>query len=812
MNSRMILRTLRPALVAVAAAAFSACHSDDISPFGSNPAAPDMTVRLEASSSRATVGSTVAVAVAAETPVVLGDLQGTLRFNPGALRYVGQAPEGRTMVMVNSSRAGQGELRLASLNVETGLSRRTATLVFQVVKPGYTDGLKYQFETGGDKGTTMTFTKVQTATVVADAADLVVPNSPRLMTMEDWNSTLYPDLVAAELAERRVKTNSPGQYLQDLKYGNANLSAEQPGCGAVAGSSVNSLDASYVANVAVGNINVLRDTSGTQVRDGVIAGNVFPFATAPAIPGVEANGSRRIDSQDAAAIANEAVGNARPVVCDPIPGRSALPTLRDSITTNITTNTTWDNTQVHVLGGFIRVTNNATLTIGAGTRIEGNSANNPAGLLIERGAKIVAVGNVNEPIVFSCNSAVKFKGCWAGLIIAGKAPINTNLANTTNTSPDGGCLETPFEGTSGPTSFIYGGCTQNDSSGALKYVRVEYGGFVFVANKELNNLTLAGVGSRTVIDFVQAHGGKDDGLEIFGGTVNIKHYIGTANQDDSYDLSSGWAGNGQFIIIQHDSIDSDKGMEIDNTEQAATYGDDTPCAAGAPDPVTGDILCGNPSTLRPRTRSTTFNVTMIGRKDVSGTILAQSGNACSGPAINSSTPRFAGGDVSCGAIHNRRGARPTISNIVAEGWRYLMDLDDDATGDGTDFTALLKVGPINWNNTFRLDEPDLESAALAAPYAAGSIEDDYFTDAVRNPNNSASAAEMLRDPYNVMFPDFRPVSAAAVAGGATPPTSADNFFDLTATYKGAVAPDGFGLSSIPWYAGWTRPWADPVNP
>lgn len=813
MHPRIILRSLRPALVVAAAAAFSACHSDELNPLGSNTPGADLTIGFELSSSRAAVGSNVAVAVVAESPVTLGDLQGVVRYNASALSYVGQAVEGRTLVTINSSRAPQGELRIASLNVETGLPRRTATLVFKVVKSGYADGFRYTFETAGDKGTTMTFAKARLATATAEVADLAVPDSPKIMSMADWNSALYPELVAEA---NHVRVNSPGQYLQDLKYGNANLSPESPSCGAVGGSSVNSLDASYIANVAVGNINVLRDTSGTQVRDGVIAGNVFPFPSgSQPIPGVEANGTRRIDSQDAAAIANEAVGNLRPVVCDPIPGRSALPTLRDSVIANITTNTTWDNTQVHVLGGFIRVNNNATLTILPGTRIEGNTANNPAGLLIERGAKIVAVGNVNEPIVFTCNAVTKFKGCWAGLLIAGRAPINTNLAGTTNTSPDGGCLETPFEGTTATAElFLYGGCTQNDSSGALKYVRVEYGGFVFTANKELNNLTLAGVGSRTVIDYVQAHAGKDDGLEIFGGSVDVKHYIGTANQDDSYDLSSGWTGRGQFIIIQHDSIDSDKGMEIDNTEAVATYGDDVPCVPGAPDPVTGDIRCTNASTLRPRTRSQTYNVTMIGRKDVSGTLVAQSGNPCSGAAVNSSTPRFAGGDVSCGAIHLRRGARPDIINVVAEGWRYLLDLDDAATALGdspSDFTTALHISGVNWNNIFRLDEPDTET--LFGPYTptpGGSIEDDYLADAVRNAANAAAASEMLRDPYNVMYPDFRPVSSAAVSGGLTPPS--DGFFDVTATYKGAVAPDGFGLSSIPWYAGWTRPWTDAVTP
>ncbi len=810
MNSRIILRSLRPALVVAAAAAFSACHSDEISPLGSNPAAANLTVGFEVSSSRAAIGSNVAVAVVAESPLVLGDLQGTFRFNPSALRYVGQSPEGRTLVTVNSSRAALGELRMSSINVETGLPRRTATLVFQVTRSGYTDGFRYQFETAGDKGTTLTIARAALATAVAEAADLAVPSQPKIMTMADWNNALYPEIVAAE---SRVKINSPGQYLQDLKYGNANLSAEQAACGAVAGSSVNSVDASYIANVAVGNINVLRDTVGTQVRDGVIAGNVFPFpsATQP-IPGIEANGTRRIDSQDAAAVANVAVGNARPVVCTPIPGRAALPTVRDSITANITVNTTWDNTQVHVLSGFIRVLPPAVLTIGAGTRIEGNTASNPSGLLIERGAKIIAVGTVLEPIVFSCNSAVKFKGCWAGLLLAGKAPINDDGGTSTATSADGGCLETPFEGTPGtPEAFIYGGCTSHDNSGKLMYVRVEYGGFIFTANKELNNLTLCGVGDSTQIDFIQAHGGKDDGLEFFGGTVNVKHYIGTANQDDTFDYGGGWTGNAQFIIAQHDSIDSDKGMEMDNTGQAATYAEDTPCA---PDASAAGICTTIPA--RPRSRGQIYNLTLIGRKDVSGTIAATSANPCSGPLLNTTTPRFAGGDVSCGAIHLRRGSRPDISNLVVEGWRYLLDLDDAETALGdspADFTTALNVRAVVYNNIFRLDEPDVET--LFGPYTpvpGGSIEALYLTDPVRNPLNVASATEVLRDPYNVLYPDFRPVSAAAVAGAITPPASPAGFFDQTATYKGAVAPDGFGLSSIPWYAGWTRAWTDATNP
>jgi hypothetical protein len=805
MNSRMILRTLRPAVAVVAVAAFSACSRDDITPLGGNPTTPDLAIGFEVSSARAKVGEQVAVTVRADALEPLGALQGYVRFDPSVLEYVGQAPEGRTMVMVNSSRAAQGELRVASLNVETGLPPRTGTLVFEVKKPDYSRSLRYSFETAGDKKATKAFTNVRLTGTVLDVADLAVPEHARPMSLADWNQLLYP---AAVEAAHRLKPATAGQYLLNLRYGNADLSAEGPPGGTTAPcTSVNVLDASYIANAAVGNINILHDTiigGINRPRDGVVAANVFPNSSP--VPGVEANGTRRLDVLDASAVANAAVGNQRPPVCTNIPGREALPTARDSITANITADATWDNTQVHVLDGFIRVRPPATLTIMPGTRIEGNSNNNPSGLLIERGAKIVAVGNSNQPIVFTCNSPTKFKGCWAGLILTGFAPINTNQAATTATSSDGGCLETPFEGVSGTAfDFSFGGCTANDSSGALKYVRVEYGGFVFTANKEINNLTLAGVGSRTVIDFVQAHAGKDDGLELFGGTVNVRHYLATANQDDSYDFASGWTGNAQFLIIQHDSIDSDKGFEIDNTETGAMT-DDTPC-----NPDGSGICTTRPAA--PRTRGTIFNVTMIGRQFPTS-LAATSSNPCTGGTFNTSTPRFAGGDVSCGAIHLRRGARPTLSNIVAEGWRYLLDLDDGVTALGdspADFTTVLKVGPIAYNNIFRLDEPDAETGfGPYTPTPGGSIEDDYLTDATRSPLNQASATEMLRDPYNVMTPDFRPLSAAAVGSGDTPPSN--GFFDVSATYKGAVAPDGFGLASIPWYAGWTRGWADGTNP
>src|SRR5262245_7460806 len=197
MHPRTLLRSLRPALVAVAAAAFSACQSDNPAPLDGNPINADLSIGLDVSSRSVKAGSQVAVAVHAYSPEALGALQGFLRYDPGSLRYVGQAPEGRTMVMLNSNRAAQGELRVLSLNVETGLPARTGTLVFEVLKPDYASSLRYEFETAGDQKATKAITKYSVARGVLEAPDLVVPEHAVPMTVADWNQLLYPAEYAA---------------------------------------------------------------------------------------------------------------------------------------------------------------------------------------------------------------------------------------------------------------------------------------------------------------------------------------------------------------------------------------------------------------------------------------------------------------------------------------------------------------------------------------------------------------------------------------------------------------------------------------
>src|SRR5207253_40977 len=141
-------------------------------------------------------------------------------------------------------------------------------------------------------------------------------------------------------------------------------------------------------------------------------------------------------------------------------------------------------------------------------------------LVIARGSKIMAAGTAAKPIVFTSNQAdgQKTQGFWGGLLVLGAAPINVNKLS--NPASD----EATFEAfTTAQPEGKFGGTNAADNSGVMKYIRIEFGGFNFVADREFNNLTLCGVGSGTTVDFIQVHRGSDDGVEFFGGTVNVKH-------------------------------------------------------------------------------------------------------------------------------------------------------------------------------------------------------------------------------------------------------------------------------------------------
>ncbi|MCW5907832.1 MAG: PKD domain-containing protein [Chitinophagales bacterium] len=289
-----------------------------------------------------------------------------------------------------------------------------------------------------------------------------------------------------------------------------------------------------------------------------------------------------------------------------------------NVTSDITTNTTWTNDNIYVLFGEILVKNNATLTIQAGTIIKGNSAT-VSRLVITTTGKINAQGTATQPIVFTSEKPVgqRSRGDWAGIAILGSAPCNFKDANN---NPIQGRLEC---GTT--TDYDFGGSNADDSSGVMRYVRIEYAGYVCGTNTELNSLTLGGVGRKTVIEHVQVSYGQDDGFEFFGGTVGGKGLISFASRDDDFDTDNGWSGSIQYgLIIRVDTIadqgDISNAFESDNDAGGSA---NTPITAGVfsnvtvigPAPTTTSIYdskYGWGGRLRRNTSISIFNSAFIG--------------------------------------------------------------------------------------------------------------------------------------------------------------------------------------------------------
>ena len=180
-----------------------------------------------------------------------------------------------------------------------------------------------------------------------------------------------------------------------------------------------------------------------------------------------------------------------------------------------------------------------TLTIEAGVQVYGKSGTF-ANLLITRGSKIMAMGTAEAPIIFSSDDeGYEGSGEWGGLIIHGYAPHN-------ECAEGGSYCDIDSEGESG----FAGGYDPDDSSGVLRYVVVAEGGYEFSTGNEINGISLVGVGSGTEMDYIQVHGNSDDGIEFYGGNVNVKHGVFTNNNDDSVDWDEGYQGNLQYIIVK----------------------------------------------------------------------------------------------------------------------------------------------------------------------------------------------------------------------------------------------------------------------
>ena len=229
------------------------------------------------------------------------------------------------------------------------------------------------------------------------------------------------------------------------------------------------------------------------------------------------------------------------------------------ITDNISTNTTWTKDNVYQLGGRITVEDGATLTIEPGTVIKGEvgTGANATALLVARGGKLMAEGTANEPIIFtsvadeivsgqtaSPNLDPDQNGLWGGVIVLGRAPISASNDN-------GDVSEIQIEGipTSDPNG-LYGGNNPADNSGVLKYVSIRHGGANIGAGNEINGLSLGGVGTGTVVENIEVVANQDDGVEWFGGTVNVKNVFVWNVGDDGIDTDQAWSGElDNFLVV-----------------------------------------------------------------------------------------------------------------------------------------------------------------------------------------------------------------------------------------------------------------------
>jgi hypothetical protein len=580
-------------------------------------------------------------------------------------------------------------------------------------------------------------------------ASLSVPLDARTLTVADWTARLMP----AGGRNPNVSA-SPGQYSLNLKYGDINFS-----------SPVDLEDFLGIANAAVGNDQIITgtDPAGSNV-DLVIAGNVAPNNGAGAC-GTEADGSRVVDLSDFLAVANEAVGVNEECVGDIIPCRGPLPTTRQTINATSTPSltigsgetVTLTKDRIWEIGGQLKVLDGGRLNIQAGTRIEGLSTVQAAAIFVERGGRIFAEGTQNEPIVMTCSAAVKTEGCWGGVFVAGKGIVNTQDPGLP-AAPDG-CNQRGGEG-GGPR---YGGCDNTDNSGIIRYVRIEFAGFLLSANNELNGLTLAGVGSGTQVDHVQIHAGQDDGIEFFGGAVSTKYLVLTGNDDDQFDISFGNSADHQFVLIQSDigaANNDSKAIEADGNEPA---------------PGTAAL---------PRTSPRLWNFTMIGNL-----------SAATQPA----------------AVQLRRGSGLRLYNSVVAGWPVGVDFDDALTCDA------FGGGAVQIQHTSFIGVPNLGNNDTADPLCAGATsttegEEEFVRAQPANTESSAAITTFFRDAYNTQLPDFRMlfVGGAPALTNTLNPSTIPGSTAVATNYRGAVGPQSNG--QIPWYAGWTRGFTSALVP
>ncbi len=404
-------------------------------------------------------------------------------------------------------------------------------------------------------------------------------------------------------------------------------------------------------------------------------------------------------------------------------------------------NRTLSADSIYLLKGFVYVIDGAVLTIPAGTVIKGEKAT-MGSLIVEKGGRIEAVGTSTNPIVFTSNQApgARTYGDWGGIVLCGKAIINQPSGSAT------------VEG--GPRS-TYGGTDNADNSGTLKYVRIEYSGYPFQPDKEINALTFCGVGSGTTIDYIQVSYCADDSYEWFGGTVNCKHLIAYRGLDDEFDTDNGYSGKLQYLLGLRDfrkaDVSGSNGFESDNNS-----------SGNSDAPITSPVFS---------------NLTLIGPLDT--------------------TTRTTYSSDFKRAMHLRRNTKLSVFNSVFAGWPVGLYLDGSNT----------------WANAGS-SELQIKNCALVGMIANYGVPSssaftttdvqNWYTDVNRNNTTyigpvKAKIKGSFLTATESTFPVVLPLAGSPLLAGAdyTDAKLTDAFFIKTGTFIGA-----FGAED--WTTGWVN--------
>ena len=219
-----------------------------------------------------------------------------------------------------------------------------------------------------------------------------------------------------------------------------------------------------------------------------------------------------------------------------------------TISGTFTSNLTLEAGTDYTLNGSLIMASGTTLTIPAGTTIKALAQGSDVYIAISQGAKINALGTAANPIVLTSNASNPEAGDWGGLIVLGRAPINSVSGSSTSTSEI--------------ASLPYGGTDAGDDSGSISYMRIEYSGGSADGQSENNGFSFYAVGNGTLVEYIQAFEGKDDGIEFFGGTVNVDFVSVVNAQDDSIDWTEGYTGVITNAYVKH-GTNHDKGIEAD---------------------------------------------------------------------------------------------------------------------------------------------------------------------------------------------------------------------------------------------------------